>query len=121
MNRRLAGFVLAVLFIVMAGMQYNDPDPMRWVAVYGAAAIASLLGAFGRLPVLVPAVIGAGALAWALLLVPDVMGKVAVGDLFETVEMQNKAVELGREMGGLLVVVAGMAVLLVLSLCRCAE
>ncbi|MFT7653369.1 MAG: hypothetical protein ACI9UU_002480 [Candidatus Azotimanducaceae bacterium] len=46
------GHLLASLvLIVMAGLQFNDPDPSFWVAMYGIAAmmpIATLLGR--RLP-----------------------------------------------------------------------
>ena len=30
-------------FLFSVAVQFNDPDPLRWVAVYGAAAIVCLL------------------------------------------------------------------------------
>jgi hypothetical protein len=109
---------MAALFLVAVAVQYNDPDPLRWIALYGAAVIASLLSTFNRLHVAVPLIIGGVGLAWALLLAPGVIGKVSFGELFETVKMHSAAIEQGREMGGLLIVAAWMAVLVVLSLRR---
>ncbi len=31
--------LLAVLALAVAGLQFNDPDPWAWVAIYLAAAI----------------------------------------------------------------------------------
>ncbi len=35
---RNLNYVLAVVFFAMAGLQFNDPDPIYWVAVYGGTA-----------------------------------------------------------------------------------
>lgn len=118
MSRRVAGYFMAFVFVVMAGVQYNDPDPLRWMAIYGVAATAALLFAFDKLHITIPVVIGVVAIIWALLLAPDVIGKVSVGELFQSVQMKNQAVERGREMGGLLIVVACMALLFVVTLRR---
>ncbi|MEJ8569147.1 transmembrane 220 family protein [Elongatibacter sediminis] len=36
------------MFVLMAAIQLNDPDPVYWVAVYAAVAIVSLAAATGR-------------------------------------------------------------------------
>ena len=118
MNMRVGGYFMAIVFIVMAGVQYNDPDPLRWMAIYGMAALAALLFTFDKLHIAIPVVIGVVAISWALLLAPDVIGKVSVGELFQSVQMQGQAVENGREMGGLLIVAACMAGLFVATLRR---
>lgn len=46
---RIASGLMALLFAASAALQYNDPDPARWMAIYGAAFAASALAAFGRL------------------------------------------------------------------------
>ncbi len=43
------GFVFAALFIWAAIMQYNDPDPYVWYAIYGIAAIVSVAFALNKL------------------------------------------------------------------------
>lgn len=47
---RIANGFMLVLFVSWAGFQYNDPDPLTWIFVYGAAALGCLLFFFGRLP-----------------------------------------------------------------------
>lgn len=39
--------LFGLLFLVSAVLQYNDPDPFRWILVYGLAAAVCLLSAFG--------------------------------------------------------------------------
>ncbi len=46
---KILGFVLAVLFIWAAAVQYNDPDAFRWYVLYGVAALASILFALKQL------------------------------------------------------------------------
>ena len=33
---------MTALFLLAAGVQWNDPDPLRWVGFYGLAAASSL-------------------------------------------------------------------------------
>lgn len=102
---------LGVLFLFGAAVQYNDPDPLRWMLLYLAAAVACLLAAANRSVWQLAAVTGLVALAWAATLAPGVLGDVRIGELVGAWEMKNERVERGREMGGLLIVFAWMAVL----------
>lgn len=43
------GIAFAILFAWAAYVQNNDPDAMRWYAIYGMAALASFLFAMGQL------------------------------------------------------------------------
>jgi hypothetical protein len=45
---RGASIVLAVVFVVAAGVQLNDPDPLRWIVGYLVAAALSVMAAMGR-------------------------------------------------------------------------
>ncbi len=47
---RVSAAVMCGLFLLSAGVQYNDPDPGLWVALYGLAAVLAALGASGRFP-----------------------------------------------------------------------
>ena len=98
---RFASYVMAALLAVCVALQYNDPDPARWMVMYGAATIvAALLPA--KKP-LVPAgfIVGAIALAWAAYLLYAVWGRMDVGDLASKMSEKGGAVEEGRESGGL--------------------
>ena len=51
---RIAWKVADVLFLLMFAfsvvVQVNDPDPLAWMVIYGAAALACLLSLLGKLP-----------------------------------------------------------------------
>ena len=102
---------MAALFAFAAAVQYNDPDPLRWMAIYGLAMLACGLALTGGLPRLLPALLGLIALVWAGTLAPGVVGRVSVGELFQSYGMLSPPVEEGREMGGLLIVAVWMGVL----------
>jgi hypothetical protein len=107
----LASLLFAGLFTLGAAVQYNDPDPVRWMLVYGAAAAASLLAALGRLHWAAPAAVALVALLWAATLAPHVLGVVKPGDLVSAWEMKDSAIEEGREMYGLLIIFGWMGML----------
>jgi hypothetical protein len=45
---KIFNFLLAALFLVSAGLQFNDPDPWRWAAMYLFCAGVCLFAAFGK-------------------------------------------------------------------------
>jgi len=102
---------MVALLVTSAALQLNDPDPIRWIAIYMGAALATLAppgrrsSAFLCGGVAVAALVGAGFLA------PTVLGQVTIGQLFEPMEARGGAVERGRELGGLLIVAVWTAVL----------
>ena len=110
---RLLNGAMALLFLFGAAVQYNDPDPLQWVAIYVAAAIACVLAMFNRLRWWIAAVVGTLALIWAITFVPVTFPNVRIAELFGAWEMANARVEEGREMYGLLIIAVYMAVLAV--------
>lgn len=118
MRFRVASLVAALLFVFSLALQINDPDPLPWIAVYGAAALAAVAAARapGRLPWPLPAAIGAAALVWGLRLATRSLGVEPPGRMFEAWEMKNVAVEESRESIGLFLVAAWMLVLVAASL-----
>jgi len=104
----LASLLMALVFLSFAAAQYNDPDPERWMAMYGSAAVVSGLAAFRPFPAWLPAAaVALVTLAWAVSLFLGVFGhSVAWGEVFATTHMINSDVEETRETLGL-VIVAG--------------
>lgn len=47
MTWRAVNAGMALLLVVFALLQLNDPDPVRWVVLYGLGAAYSAPGAFG--------------------------------------------------------------------------
>jgi len=95
---KILGYVFAVLFTVGAILQYNDPDSLLWIIVYGVAALISLLFALNKIGFIVPMVLGVLAFMGFVYLYPsDFQGfDLNAGDI--------KTVELGREAFGLLII-----------------
>jgi len=115
---KLLNYLMTVCFLFSVVVQYNDPDPVRWMLIYGLACAACVLAILNRLNWIFPAAIGLVALAWAMTLAPNVIGKVAFRELFEAFEMKDERVEVAREFGGLLIVTFWMAALVLQSLRR---
>ncbi len=112
---KVANLVMLAAFVFGVIVQYNDPDPARWMAMYGAAALACGLYAAGRKLWIVPAMVLVMAAIWAATLAPAALGKVGFGELFEAFEMKDERVEIGREFGGLMIIAAWMLVLTIVS------
>jgi hypothetical protein len=115
---RVANGVLGALFFLGAVVQWNDPDPLRWMAVYLAAASVCLLAAAGRATWPMAAAVALVALLWAGSLAPGVLGGVEIGDMVEAWEMKDDRIEEGREMYGLLLIGAWMTALAAVGLLR---
>jgi len=103
---------MLVAFALSAVVQYNDPDPIRWILVYVAAAAACATGGRGT-GFWLAAVVGAVALVWSLSLAPGVVGHARLADAFARMEVHRPIVEETREMLGLALVAAWMVVLVV--------
>jgi integral membrane sensor domain MASE1 len=106
-------YFMLVVFLYMVGVQYNDPDALLWIGIYGIAAVICFLASRGRLPWFISALMAVAVLGWALTLAPQVIGKVSFGELFVSMEMKTLAIEQAREMGGLLIVAFWMIALTV--------
>ena len=109
---------VAAMFLASAVLQYNDPDPLPWMLVYGGGGVACLVARPGRVGQGLPVVVGTVSLVWALWLLPEVIPEFRFGDLFLAMKAETPAIELGREALGLLMIAAWMIVLLV---SRCAR
>ncbi|ARS34482.1 transmembrane 220 family protein [Pontibacter actiniarum] len=62
LKKSLAIF-LGIAFLSFVAVQYNDPDPLVWMLLYGVAALLCFLSAFNRAP---RTVLWVGAVLYAL-------------------------------------------------------
>lgn len=108
---KLLNYLFLALFVASVIVQYNDPDPWVWMAIYGLAAVACLVAIKQPAQWRLSVVLLLGTLLWAATIAPRVLGRVAFGELFEAWEMKDLRVEEAREFGGLLIVAAWMLVL----------
>lgn len=103
---RVLNFVLAGVFVVFAGLHFNDPDPIYWVAIYGGTALVALAKALGRYSEFWAAVVIGGVIAGIMIAIPGVLNFVDYGSLDELFGKMTAAkpyVESTREFGGLLI------------------
>jgi lipoprotein signal peptidase len=47
---RVVNFLLAVVFLIFAFLQINDPDPLIWILLYGAMAVVCIMAVFSYYP-----------------------------------------------------------------------
>lgn len=102
---KIFNLFLAALFVVFAAVQFNDPDPWGWAAMYFFVAGICAFAAFGRYHRW--GLLGGLAivLIWAATLAPDFIHWTQMGA--PTITGQMKAtephIELTREFLGLLI------------------
>ena len=91
-----------VLFVCVA-LQHNDPDPIRWMVMYGAGAAASVVLPIKKAAAAIALIVGLLAAVWAATLIYQVWGTIEVSDLTTKMSEKGGAVEVGREAGGLVI------------------
>ena len=111
---RFLDLLMALLFAFAAALQFNDPDPIRWIAIYAAACALSLVMFFKRRvpPVMLIAVL-AIAVVWAAAIAFGGPAASEYEHMFDAWEMKSPSVEEAREASGLLIVAVWMIVLMV--------
>ena len=102
---KIVNFVLALLFALFAIVQYNDPDPLRWIVLYGFVAFISLMAGFRKyytwlnwLGIIV-------CIIWSATLFPSIrelIGEHQPSDLVESMQATKPYIEGSRESLGLL-------------------
>lgn len=59
---------MVLLFVLAAALQYNDANPMIWIAVYGVSSLLCVMFAIGKFPTVVGSLFAAGCLVASLVL-----------------------------------------------------
>jgi hypothetical protein len=102
---------MALLFAFAAALQLNDPDPIRWIAVYAAASALSLVMFFKRrVPRSMVIAVLAITLVWAATIAFGGPAASEYEHMFDAWEMKSPSVEEAREASGLLIVAVWMIV-----------
>ena len=107
--------VLALLFILFAAVQYNDPDPWLWIAIYGLTAglfIANISGWYNKRVLWVLFVVG---VAYSLTYIGGVIDYIGMGEpgaIIETMKAEKPYIEETREFFGMWIVIAAIGFLI---------
>ena len=116
---KVVNLLLALMFVVFAFVQINDPDPVHWILIYGAMAVTCVLAAFryyNRIALLVLLLIYTG---YSFVFLDGVRewfrqdDKSAIFD--DVAKMQHPYIEESREFLGLMICVVVLLVHLLLS------
>lgn len=109
---RILNLLFALCFVASALLQYNDPDPVQWMGIYGVAAGVCVAWWRGT-PRILPLSLSLAALVWAGVIARGVKLDVPVGQALFDWGMKSGGSEELRETGGLLIVAVWMAIITV--------
>ncbi|MFY0608359.1 MAG: transmembrane 220 family protein [Cyclobacteriaceae bacterium] len=117
MNSRTIHYALSILFLLFATVQYNDPDPLLWILIYGSVSLIALLKIylgqvnFNKLIITLIVIFTLYALAY----IPsfsDLLSKPDKSELVGQMKATKPWIEGTRELGGLLIAIGAMVYLL---------
>jgi hypothetical protein len=113
---KIVNLVCAILFVLFAYFQFNDPDSWAWIAMYGIVALLFGLKVSGRywpwLTLGVAAFLGVGLLVYA----PGLWQFLTNDDgirFAQGMSNEYQYIEEAREFGGLLIALAAVSFLLI--------
>jgi hypothetical protein len=108
---KLFNLLFCLLFIISAGLQYNDPDPYVWIPIYGYGAVLCWLAFRGKY---YPRACLAGIAVYAVYAaylfftadgVLDWMNKHEAENIAQTMKAQKPWIEDTREFFGLIILI----------------
>ena len=91
------GWSFGLLCLISAALQYNDPDPVLWIVIYGITALVSFAFALNKISYLIPLLMGLLFLAGGIYVFPETFEGFTIG------EGDIKNIEEGRESVGLFI------------------
>jgi len=111
-------FIFFFIFLIGGSLQFNDPDSLIWITIYFTASFFSLLfhlninkwyfsGSFAFILSL-----------FTIFLVLKAPSNIEWIRLFETFQMNQQTVEVGRELGGLFIITIWMYFLTGMSITK---
>ena len=95
---------LATLFLLFAGVQYNDPDPWLWIFIYGLVSILYFISLVRKPPKRILLFLIIAGAAFSIIYIPGVYTWLSEGQLSEIVasmKVDKPYVEQSREFFGL--------------------
>jgi hypothetical protein len=116
---RIVNFLLAIMFLLFAFVQVNDPDPVIWILVYGAMAVFCVMAMFEFYPQVMLIATTAIYILYSLWYAPGTMewlrseNKAALFD--DLAKMQYPYVEEAREFLGLMICIVVLAFYIIRS------
>lgn len=114
---KIVNLILAVMFLLFAFVQINDPDPALWILIYGLMAVVCIMAAFNYYSKIALIILAVLYLGYSVILIPGLREWLAQDDrsmLFDDIaKMQHLYVEESREFLGLMICVIVLIIQLV--------
>jgi hypothetical protein len=109
---KFINFVMLLLFTLSVLVQYNDPDPVSWMLIYGAGCAICILFAMKKMrwTLLGGALVAAVSGILVLFKIPDLTVN-GFRHMLDDVHMTQQGVEAAREFLGLLIIVVWVLIL----------
>jgi hypothetical protein len=119
---KIFNLIFTILFVIRAGLQYNDPDPFVWIPIYLFAAFLCFRAYQGKYfrSLYIAAIVIYG--AYAAYLFFDYNGVLswvndhAAESLVQTMKAEKPWIEESREFGGLLIMILATTVNLIYTI-----
>jgi hypothetical protein len=99
---RVMHVLLCPVFAWFASLQFNDPDALLWVLIYGMVSLLCLGAAFGRVTVVGSIVLAVATISWAAVLSFQVTEYLIQGPGMSGAGFELADDEGAREVAGLL-------------------
>jgi hypothetical protein len=107
---KVVNIILAVMFLLFAFVQINDPDPVLWILIYGSMAVICVLAAFKIYSRIACIILLVGFTAYCFILYPGFQEWMRQEDrsvLFDDIaKMDHLYIEESREFLGLIICIA---------------
>lgn len=95
---KILASLFTLLFIISAALQYNDPDPIIWICIWGTAAMLSILFLLNKVSSVITLIAGILSLLGFLYVFPSNFQG------FSLDAGEATSIEQGREAFGLLII-----------------
>ncbi|MFQ5995613.1 MAG: transmembrane 220 family protein [Acidiferrobacterales bacterium] len=115
---RVVNIGLTLLFVLAMAVQFNDPDPLLWVTIYGLVVVVAGLAVFSKYYIPLILILLVICAAGSLYLMPSVFELFArhdAGDIMAKMAPDRPYIEEARESLGLLIAAIALAYFYVLA------
>ncbi len=105
---KILAFIFTALFVYAAVVQYNDPDAHKWYAIYGMAALASLLFGLGKIRLMWAVILAIFYLGFTFYTWPEKFEGVTIGE-GDIVNIERGREALGSLIAGIMMAIYALA------------
>lgn len=115
---KIFNYIMGGLFVISAGLQYNDSDPYVWITIYGVTALLAYMNIVGKhdrishLGILLACIIYGFTLVFKKDGVISWLSEHGAESLVQSMKATKPWIENAREFGGLMII----AVFLIINL-----